>query len=124
MANIFFNTDTKHIVSANEVQVYAYEGYIKDNEYLAECLMDELDIEDTHKLFLALFKGEETIEELRKRIANEEADSFVEDCEDDLVELFRPIAKISDEALTEIEDELCSECEEAEEITEEADNEG
>jgi hypothetical protein len=124
MANIFFNTDTKHIVSANEVHFFAYEGYIKDNEYLADCLMDELDIEDTHKLFLALFKGEETIEELRKRIANDEADSFVEDCEDDIIDLFRPIVKISDEALTEIEDELCSECEEVLTEIEEADNEG
>ena len=124
MENIFFNTETKHIVSANEVQIYAYEGYLKDNDYLAECLMDELDIEDTHKLFLALFKGEETIEELRKRIANEEADNFVEDCEDDLIDLFRPIVKISEDALTEIEDELYSECEETEDITEEADNEG
>ena len=123
MTNIFFNTDTKHIVSANEVQAFAYEGYLKDNNYLAECLMDELDTENTHKLFLDLFNGDETIEELRERIANEEADNFVEDCEDDLIDLFRPITEISDEALTEIEDEFYSDCEEAEEITEEADNE-
>lgn len=124
MENIFFNTNTKHIVSANEVQAFAYEGYLKDNDFLAECLMDELDTENIHKLFLDLFNGDETIEELRKRIANEEADNFVEDCEDDLIDLFRPIVEISDEALTEIEDEFYSDCEDVEDITEEADNEG
>ena len=124
MANIFFNTNSRKVVSASEVQAFAYEGYLNDNEYLAECFMDEMDTESMHKTILDLFNGKETVEDIRKRVANEEADSYVEDCEDDLIDLFRPIASISAEALTLIEEEQADLEEEAEEVTEEADNEG